>query len=93
MFLNRIRTFFRDQIEHNPTHILLPRWSSRVSSKESNLVPRRSTRRGTSGEDPTTAESGKNQRTVGEKCRKSEEQFVGDEILVTERQGENVVGL
>jgi hypothetical protein len=30
---------------------------------------------------------------VGEKCWKSEEQFVGDEILVTERQGENVVGL
>ncbi len=56
-------------------------------------MPRRSTRRGTSGEDPATAESGKNQRTVGEKCMKSEEQFVGDEIIVTKRQGENVVGL
>jgi hypothetical protein len=30
---------------------------------------------------------------VGGKCRKSEEQFVGDEILVKKRQGENVVGL
>jgi hypothetical protein len=29
----------------------------------------------------------------GKKCRKSEEQFVGGEILVIERQGENVVGL
>ncbi len=55
-------------------------------------MPRYSTRRGTSGEDPATAKSGKNQRTMGGKCRKSEEQFVGDEILVTERQGENVVG-
>ncbi len=49
---------------------------------------------GSPGENPAATESGKNQKNLGGgECKKSEEQSMGGEILVIERQGENVGGL
>jgi hypothetical protein len=57
-------------------------------------MPHRSTRRGISRGGPRYSwERQKSEERGGKNCRKSEEQFVGGEILVIERQGENVVGL
>jgi hypothetical protein len=69
---------------------------SGVSSIESNLVPRSSaTRRGGESptENPAATESAKNLKNLGGKCRKSEEQSVACQLLLTERQGQNVVRL
>jgi hypothetical protein len=44
-------------------------------------------------ENPAATESAKNLKNLGGKCRKSEEQSVACQLLLTERQGQNVVRL